>query len=116
MEDIIDIDHAMKLAKLDLNKEDSEHLSQELNKILHYIDILKGADVSGIDAVSDELDYNALVGETALAAEFYKDCRLDECDPDNSFDFNIVKSNAPSFEADTAGSGQGFFVVPQVIE
>ncbi len=113
---IIDIDHVMKLAKLDLSKDDSEHFSKELNKILNYIDMLKGADVSGIEDISDELDYDSLVGETTLTSEFYQDCRLDECASDDSFSVNIVKSNAPNFEADTAGSEHGFFVVPQVIE
>lgn len=115
-ENIIDIKHVMKLAKLDLNESDSEHFSNELNKILEYIDMLKEADVSGINAVSDELDYDNLVSGTGLTTEFYKDCRLDECSPDDSFSFDIVKSNAPNFEPAGADLKSGFFVVPQIIE
>ncbi len=123
--DIIDINHVVKLAKLDLNKNDSEHFSRELRKILDYIDMLKEADVSKINSVLDELDYDNLVSGAALKTGFYKDCRLDECLPDDSFDFNIVVSNAPNFDTrpfmDTGLKldsmlSYGFFIVPQVIE
>ncbi len=116
MENIIDINHVMKLAKLDLNKDDSEHFSKELNKILEYINMLKEADVSQINSVLDELDYDNLVSGITLKTDFYKDCRLDECASDDSFSFNIVKNDAPNFETSGETSEYGFFVVPQVIE
>lgn len=113
---IIDINHVMKLAKLDLNEDDSKHFSKELNKILEYINMLEEADVSGVNAISGELDYDNLVSGVALKTDFYKDCRLDECAPDESFSFNIVKSDAPNFESVGADAEYGFFVVPQIIE
>ena len=115
-ENIIDIDHVVKLAKLNLNESDSEHFSKELNKILDYIDMLKEADVSRINSALGELDYDNLVSGITLKTDFYKDCRLDECVPDDSFSFNIVKDDAPNFEASGETSEYGFFVVPQVIE
>jgi Glu-tRNAGln amidotransferase C subunit. len=42
----MDINHVMKLAKLDLNEEESAHFASELNKILEYIDMIQSADVS----------------------------------------------------------------------
>lgn len=115
-ESIIDINHVVKLAKLNLNESDSEHFSKELNKILEYINMLKEADVSGVNVMSGELDYDNLVSGVALKTNFYKDCRLDECIQDDSFSFNIVKNDAPNFETSGETSEYGFFVVPQVIE
>jgi aspartyl/glutamyl-tRNA(Asn/Gln) amidotransferase C subunit len=114
--DIIDINHVMKLAKLDLSPKDLEHFGAELNKILGYIDMIKEADISKINGMLNELEYDKLVGVADLNSQFYKDCRVDECKTDGSFDFGIVKSNAPSFEIQSAGSENGFFVVPQIIE
>ena len=119
----MDINHVMKLAKLDLNEEESAHFASELNKIIGYIDMIQSADVSKIEDILEELDYDRLISNEGLNERFYKDCRIDECKTDDTFDFEIVKSNAPSFEAQTAGLGledtateSGFFVVPQVIE
>ena len=119
----MDIDHVMKLAKLDLNEEESVHFASELNKILGYIDMIQSADVSKIEEILDELDYDRLISNEGLNEKFYKDCRIDKCKIDDTFDFEIVKSNAPSFEVQTAGfaaedaaTESGFFVVPQVIE
>ncbi|MGC8554588.1 MAG: Asp-tRNA(Asn)/Glu-tRNA(Gln) amidotransferase subunit GatC [Candidatus Acidulodesulfobacterium sp.] len=119
----MDIYHVMKLAKLDLNEDESVHFSSELTKILEYIDMIQSADVSKIEGILDELDYDRLISNEDLNEKFYKDCRIDECKIDDTFDFEIVKSNAPSFEVQTAGLGSedavkesGFFVVPQVIE
>ena len=119
----MDINHVMKLAKLDLNEEESAHFASELNKIIGYIDMIQSADVSKIEDILGELDYDRLISNEGLNERFYKDCRIDECKTDDTFDFEIVKSNAPSFEAQTAGLGledtateSGFFVVPQVIE
>jgi len=114
--DIIDINHVMKLAKLDLSPKDTEHFGSELNKILGYIDMIKEADISKINDMLNELEYDKLVGVTDLNSQFYKDCRVDECKIDDSFDFEIVKNNAPVFETQDAGSENGFFVVPQIIE
>lgn len=114
--DIIDINHVIKLAKLDLSPKDMEHFGSELNKILGYIDMIKEADISKINGMLNELEYDKLVGVTDLNSQFYKDCRIDECKTDGSFDFSIVKIDAPSFEVQTAGSESGFFVVPQIIE
>lgn len=108
----IDIKHVMKLAKLDLSDSDSLHFSGEINKILDYIDMLKGADMSSLDGITGELEYDKLVSRT-LDTNFYKDCRQDVCEKDLSFDFRDVESNAPGFDTDEEG---GFFVVPQVIE
>ncbi|MHB1697968.1 MAG: Asp-tRNA(Asn)/Glu-tRNA(Gln) amidotransferase subunit GatC [bacterium] len=113
---IIDINHVMKLAKLDLSPKDLEHFGSELNKILGYIDMIKEADISKINGMLNELEYDKLAGVTDLNSQFYKDCRIDECKTDGSFDFAIVKSNAPSFEIQSAGFENGFFVVPQIIE
>ncbi len=112
----IDIRHVMKLAKLNLSADELEHFGSELNKVLGYIDMIKEADVSQIGGGGDALEYDKLARRTDLNEEFYKDCRIDECKTDGSFDFGIVKSGAPSFEETAAGSESGFFVVPQVIE
>ncbi len=119
----MDINHVMKLAKLDLNEEESAHFSFELAKILEYIDMIQSADVSKIEGILDELDYDRLISNEGLNEKFYKDCRIDECKTDNTFDFEIVKSNAPSFEVQNDSLSMednmvesGFFVVPQVIE
>jgi aspartyl/glutamyl-tRNA(Asn/Gln) amidotransferase C subunit len=113
---IIDINHVMKLAKLDLSEKDLGHFGSELNKILEYINMIQEADVSKIEGISDELEYDKLTSGTALNDKFYKDCRIDECKIDGSFNFGIVKSNAPSFESQAGDSEGGFFVVPQIIE
>ncbi len=133
-ESFIDINHVMKLAKLDLTGEDSVHYSSELNKILDYIDMLKGADTSGLKDIAEDLEYEALTSGAPLDTGFYKDCRQDECAVDASYDFETVKRIAPSFEAvpgagakrrpaeltpgteDVSCTEYGFFVVPQVIE
>ncbi len=112
----MDIKHVMKLAKLDLNEKESEHFGSELDKILGYIDMIQSADVSKIEQVLNELEYDKLTSGDDLSDKFYKDCRLDICKTDDSFDFGIVKNNAPAFEAHKADSESGFFVVPQVIE
>ncbi len=117
----MDIEHVMKLAKLDLNEEESAHFGSELTKILEYIDMIQSADVSKIEGVSDELEYDKLISSEGLNEKFYKDCRIDECKIDGTFDFGIVKADAPSFETQTAVSDDskcepGFFVVPQIIE
>ncbi|MHB8231719.1 MAG: Asp-tRNA(Asn)/Glu-tRNA(Gln) amidotransferase subunit GatC [bacterium] len=112
----MDIHHVMKLAKLDLSPKGLERFGAELNEILGYIDMIKEADVSKINGMLNELEYDKLVRGVELDSEFYKDCRNDECKTDGSFDFGIVKSNAPSFEIQPAGSENGFFVVPQIIE
>ena len=115
-ENIIDIHHVMKLAKLDLSEKDLGHFASELNKILEYINMIQEADVSKIEGSLNELEYDKLTSGSDLSDKFYKDCRIDECKIDDSFDFAIVKSNAPAFETRSAGSEEGFFVVPQIIE
>ncbi len=117
----MDIGHVINLAKLDLSREDLEHLGSELSGILGYIDIIKEADVSKISGILDELEYDKLVRGVDLNDEFFKDCRIDECKTDDSFDFDIVKGNAPSlrvrpFTATDTELRHGFFVVPQIIE
>ena len=113
---IIDINHVMKLSKLDLSEKDLEHFGAELNKILEYINMIGEADISPLGGIEEELEYDRLVGFEDLNEKFYKDCRIDECKTDESYDFGIVKTDAPSFETQNAGSESGFFVVPQVIE
>ncbi len=113
---VIDINHVMRLAKLDLSEKDLEHFGSELNKILDYINMIQEADISKITGILDELEYDKLTLGTDLNDKFYKDCRIDECKIDDSFDFGIVKSDAPNFETQAAGSENGFFVVPQIIE
>ncbi|HEC25734.1 MAG TPA: aspartyl/glutamyl-tRNA amidotransferase subunit C [bacterium] len=121
--DIIDIGHVINLAKLDLSRKDLGHLGSELNGILGYIDIIKEADVSKISGILDELEYDKLVRGVDLNDEFFKDCRIDECKTDDSFDFAIVEGNAPSLRVrsftDNGSDTElrhGFFVVPQIIE
>jgi Asp-tRNA(Asn)/Glu-tRNA(Gln) amidotransferase C subunit len=106
----------MKLAKLDLSEKDLEHFGTELNKILEYINMIGEADIAPLDGIEGELEYDRLVGFEDLNEKFYKDCRIDECKIDESYDFGIVKTDAPSFETQNSGSESGFFVVPQIIE
>ena len=113
---IIDIHHVAMLAKLDLSGEELKRFEAELDKILGYIGMLGEADVSIISGIEEELEYDRLATGIDLNADFYEDCRIDVCKTDDSFDFSIVKSNAPEFEAASADSESGFFVVPQVIE
>jgi aspartyl/glutamyl-tRNA(Asn/Gln) amidotransferase C subunit len=113
---IIDINHVMKLAKLDLSGEDLERFGSELNKILEYINMIQSADASKISGILDEFEYDKLIFGADLSNKFYEGCRTDEYKKDESFDFGIVKADAPSFEATDAGSENGFFIVPQIIE
>ncbi len=117
-ENLIDVNYVMKLAKLDLSPEDLGHFGAELEKIIGYIDMIGEADVSAVETAeaSIELEYDSLAGFEGLSEKFYKDCRIDECKTDESYDFGIVKNNAPDFETQAAGSETGFFLVPQVIE
>ncbi len=117
-EKLIDVNYVMKLAKLDLDSEELARFGAELENILEYINMIREADVSAVETSEGglELEYDSLIGAGELNEKFYKDCRIDECKKDESYDFGIVKTDAPGFESHDAGSETGFFIVPQVIE
>jgi len=119
----IDIKHVMKLAKLSFKEDEINLFDAELNKILDYINMLSKADTSILDGLSEDFDYDNIIfeletGNRHIGQNFMtSELRPDEPRTlDDSFDFELVKANAPEFDSFDAGSNYGYFTVPAVIE
>lgn len=90
----MDIQHVVKLARLDLGPEDLANYEKQLGVILGYIDQLKELDVTGVEPL-------------AHAGDFANVFRADE--PTPSLPTGEALRNAPQ-------SAPPYFVVPRVIE
>lgn len=119
----INIKHVMKLSKLYFEEKDIDLFDAELNKILDYINMLSKADTSILDGLSEDFDYDSIICELETGNRhtnqnfMTSELRPDELRTlDNSFDFELVKANAPEFDPEEQGSNYGYFTVPAVIE
>jgi aspartyl-tRNA(Asn)/glutamyl-tRNA(Gln) amidotransferase subunit C len=89
-----EVEHVAALARIAVSDADKELISQQLSKILDYIDQLKEADVEKVEPLRGlHTDQQVLRKDEAKPC----DCRQD------------ILANAPSIEADC-------FKVPPVIE
>ena len=90
----IDLQHVMKLARVDLTPQEQALIGPQLGNILDYIKKLEEVDVTGVEP-------------TAHAVPLVNVMRADEVRP--SLSHEEVLRNAPAHRA-------GLFVVPPVIE
>lgn len=90
----IDVSHVAKLANLPLSKEEEEKYSEQLSKILEYIDQLNTVDTSGVEPT-----FNVSGKENVMSED-----KLGECLPQAD-----TLSNAPKKQ-------NGFFVTKGVFE
>ncbi len=90
----VDLQHVMKLARVELSAEEQALLGPQLGQILGYIDQLRKVDVSGVEP-------------TAHAVPLVNVMRADEVQP--SLPHAEAMRNAPAQRA-------GLFVVPPVLE
>jgi aspartyl-tRNA(Asn)/glutamyl-tRNA(Gln) amidotransferase subunit C len=88
-----DVDYVAALARLRFSDDEREHLVEELNAILTYMDQLNKVDVSGVPPTSHVLDLRNVLRE-------------DEVEP--SLPHDEALANAP-------GKDRGHFTVPKVL-
>jgi aspartyl-tRNA(Asn)/glutamyl-tRNA(Gln) amidotransferase subunit C len=94
MKEKMDVNYIAKLARLDLNPEERDKLSSQMNDILSYVEKLNELDTSHVDA-------------TLYILPVHNVTRPDKAVP--SLDTADVLKNAPE-------SRDYLFIVPQVIE
>ncbi|MDP4221523.1 MAG: Asp-tRNA(Asn)/Glu-tRNA(Gln) amidotransferase subunit GatC [Bacteroidota bacterium] len=90
------VEHIAKLARLDFSDEEYAKLTMDMNNVLGYIDQLKELDVSAVEPLEN-------INETSEINFF----RTDISEP--SLSAKEALQNAPK-------SGDGYFLVPKVIE
>lgn len=89
------VKHVAKLANLPLSSEEEEKYSEQLSKILEYIDQLDSVDTTGIEPT-----FNVSGQENVMSEDKLGDCTLSQVD---------VLSNAPQKE-------NGLFVTKGVFD
>ena len=89
-----DVEYVAHLSRIELSADEAARFTSQLEKIVGYVDKLRGVDVSGVEPLT-------------FAAEAGNVLRADE--PKQSLPQSDVLKNAPS-------AGGGFFRVPPVIE
>lgn len=90
----LDIDHVAKLARIALTQGEKEAFSRQLGDVLAYIELLKEADVSGIEPTAHAYPVENVWAE-------------DRARP--GFPAEVALRNAPEAE-------DGMFAVPKVVE
>ena len=89
-----DLQHAVKLARIELTPEEEARLGSQLGDILKYVDKLNELDVKGVEP-------------TAHAVPFTNVTRADEVRP--SLPRDEAMRNAPR-------TANGLFIVPKIVE
>ena len=89
-----DLQHAVKLACIELSTEEKERLGSQLGDILKYVDQLNELEVEGVDP-------------TAHAVPLTNVLREDK--PRESFSHEAAMRNAPK-------TSNGLFIVPKIVE
>ncbi|MBI4531946.1 MAG: Asp-tRNA(Asn)/Glu-tRNA(Gln) amidotransferase subunit GatC [Candidatus Latescibacteria bacterium] len=91
---IRDVEHVIKLARLQFDEEEKGRLTRDLNRILDYVEKLNELDTSDVEPTSHVLPLSNVFREDVVTPSTPRD---------------LLLSNAPSTE-------RGFFKVPKVIE
>ena len=88
-----EVNHIAKLARLSLNKEETDKLQAELSSILDYIEKLKEVNVEGVEPTSHSiLVENVLRKDKSRKEEIEITNTLKKQVPDSDNDFIKVKS------------------------
>jgi aspartyl-tRNA(Asn)/glutamyl-tRNA(Gln) amidotransferase subunit C len=89
-----EVQHIAKLARLSTNEEDEEKFVKELSSILDYVEKLKKADISGIEAISHPFEIENIVRKDEERSDKKKsdNHRLVEMAPETKNGYVKVKS------------------------
>ena len=90
----LDVAHVARLARINLTKDEAEVFQKQLDDILRYVEKLRRADVTGVDAAAHALPVFNVFRQDA---------------PRDWFTAEQALSNAPR-------QANGLFVVPKVVE
>ena len=89
-----EVKHVAALARLEFSPEEEEHLTQQLNKILQYMDKLNRLDTTNVEPLAHVVDVVNAFREDRVA---------------NQPSLDTLLANAPAKE-------KNFFKVPKIIE
>jgi aspartyl-tRNA(Asn)/glutamyl-tRNA(Gln) amidotransferase subunit C len=91
---LAEVEHVARLARLDLSPAEKEHLRDQLDTILGYVELLRGVDTSGVEPTAHVLPLANVM-------------RDDEVRP--SYPLEAMLANAPAPDGDAFG-------VPRILE
>jgi aspartyl-tRNA(Asn)/glutamyl-tRNA(Gln) amidotransferase subunit C len=87
-----EVKHIAKLARLGLTEKEIERFQKELSSILDYVEKLKKADISGVEAVSSAFKIENVVREDEKRKENLGNEKLVEMTPEIEKGYVKVKS------------------------
>ena len=83
------IEYIAELSKIELSREQSALMVDELGKILEYMDILKAVDTTGVEPLSHVFPVTNIVRDDVVHSHFDRALLLENA-PDKSDEFFIV--------------------------
>jgi aspartyl-tRNA(Asn)/glutamyl-tRNA(Gln) amidotransferase subunit C len=88
---IEEVEHVAILARLQVSSEEKENLTEQMNRILHYMEKLNELDTMGVDPTSHVVDlYNAFRVD-AVKESLPRDQTLGNAPEDNEAEFVVPR-------------------------
>ena len=87
-----EVQHIAKLARLGISEKETEKFQKELSSILDYVEELKKADISNIEAISHPFQIENVVREDRARGEKSDGRKLIEIAPETEKGYVKVKS------------------------
>lgn len=88
---IEEVEHVARLARLEIGSEEKENLTEQMNRILLYMEKLNELDTAGVDPTSHVIDLHNAFRVDAVEQSFPREQILDNAPEANEAEFIVPR-------------------------